>query len=90
MLTGLAVITDRVSMGGSALTSVCPTICFHSVGTDLLLTLTFGMGVRHDHDSQGIEGQGQGLLWLKLHIGSGTYLWTQLTFDLPLLQQYTS
>jgi len=57
-------VTDRISVGGNALTfvrpSLCQSVCFHSIfGTDGPLILKFCMWVGHDHSSQGIEGQGQ-------------------------------
>ena len=52
----------RVSESGSTVASVCLSvhlsICFHFVfWTDYPLTLTFCMGMGHDHSSPGIEGQ---------------------------------
>jgi len=53
-------ITDHISMGGNAITSVCLTsICFQSIfRTNWPLILNFCTWVGHDHSSQGIEGQG--------------------------------
>ena len=49
-------ITDCISEGGNAITSVCLSICFHSIcGTNWPLTLKFCMWVGHNHSSQGLK-----------------------------------
>ena len=56
----LIVVIDRISEGNNAITSVHPSVCFHSIlGTNWLLTLNFCTSIVHDHSSQEIEGQGQ-------------------------------
>ena len=82
------VVTDRVSTGGNAIASIRLSACFHSIFvTDWPFTLNFCMSVGHDHSSQGIEGQGLQLPF-GLRIGSGTYFWSRLTFDLVLATVY--
>jgi len=54
------VVTDRVSTGGDATASVCPSVPFYpNFWTEWPLTLTLCMCMGHDHSSHGIEGQGQ-------------------------------
>jgi len=47
-------------MGGHTITSIRPSVCFHSnFWAESPLTLTFCMCMHHDHSSPGIKGQGQ-------------------------------
>jgi len=64
VITPQLTFTDRVSTGGNAIAcvrlSVCPSVRFHRYfWTASSMTLTFCMCMGHDHNSPGIEGQGQ-------------------------------
>jgi len=49
-----AVFTDRMSMGGNAVVSICPLVCFHSIfRTNWPMTLTFCMCIGDDHSCPG-------------------------------------
>ena len=85
--------TNCIKASGNAITSVCPSVCFHSIfTTDWLLTWNFCMWVGHDHSSQGIEGQGQANAVIQTQSGEVFSTWSEPTrmAELPCSGKYNN